>query len=40
MCCSAGFDGPVHPLYFPFTLQQKLECITEFNPWFAKETAL
>lgn len=32
-----GFHGPVHPALFPFTLQQKLECITEFHPWFTKE---
>jgi len=31
------FEGPVHPHAFPFTLSQKLECITEFHPWFTKE---
>jgi len=31
------FEGPVHPHAFPFTVKQKLECITEFHPWFSKE---
>eukprot|EP00930_Biecheleria_cincta_P015046 TRINITY_DN12683_c0_g1_i1.p1 TRINITY_DN12683_c0_g1~~TRINITY_DN12683_c0_g1_i1.p1 ORF type:complete len:339 (+),score=33.98 TRINITY_DN12683_c0_g1_i1:62-1078(+) len=32
-----GFTGPVHPQMFPFTLKEKLECITEFHPWFTQE---
>lgn len=31
------FEGPVHPATFPFTVKQKLECITEFHPWFSQE---
>eukprot|EP00927_Polykrikos_kofoidii_P052230 TRINITY_DN46004_c0_g1_i1.p1 TRINITY_DN46004_c0_g1~~TRINITY_DN46004_c0_g1_i1.p1 ORF type:complete len:339 (-),score=62.17 TRINITY_DN46004_c0_g1_i1:111-1127(-) len=34
---SIGFGGMVHPALFPFTLKQKLECITEFHPWFTEE---
>lgn len=29
--------GPVHPALFPFTLKEKLECITENHPWFTQE---
>lgn len=32
-----GWEGQVHPALFPFSLKQKLECITEFHPWFTKE---
>jgi len=32
-----GFEGLVHPRAFPFTVKQKLECITEFHPWFTQE---
>merc|ERR1712196_374075 len=34
---SIGWEGAVHPQLFPFTLQEKLDCITEFHPWFSKE---
>jgi len=32
------WEGPVHPTAFPFTLEKKLEIITEYHPWFAKES--
>jgi len=32
-----GWEGQVHPALFPFSLKQKLECITEFHPWFTAE---
>mmetsp|Transcript_12568 Transcript_12568/g.28656 ORF Transcript_12568/g.28656 Transcript_12568/m.28656 type:complete len:337 (-) Transcript_12568:87-1097(-) len=34
---SIDWEGPVHPQSFPFTLEQKLEIITEYHPWFSKE---
>lgn len=30
------FDKVIGP-FFPFTLQDKLDCITEWHPWFSKE---
>ena len=32
-----SFGEPIGPL-FPFTLEQKLECITEYHPWFDAES--
>lgn len=34
---SIEWEGPVHPHTFPFTLNRKLEIITEYHPWFSQD---